>query len=100
MTAIPPLKVYPASVSNKPDTAAPVYCIRDGGFYRTVDHALGWSEHPDYELKTDGRVYRTRFHPLGGGRHPDFYFKKDGALYRTDDHPEGPSTLPEFRITD
>jgi hypothetical protein len=91
-----PIKVVPAD-----DTPAPpVYLIRDGGFYRTVDHAQGWSEHPDYELKPDGQVYRTRFHPLGTSAHPDYRFKPDGALYRTGDHPEGSSTGPDFLVKD
>jgi len=100
MTGSTPIKVYPADFSKKNTAPAPVYLIRDGGFYRTVDHTQGWSEHPDYKLKQDGKVYRTHYHPLGSSERPDFHFQQDGALYRTSDHPEGASSHPEYTVRD
>ena len=66
----------------------PVYVLRDGRFYRTVYHPAGWSEKPDYELRSDGRIYRTPYHKLGGSEVADYVIGEDRGLYRADGHPD------------
>ena len=82
----------------KIDYDAPIYVIYDGGLYRTVNHPLGWTDQPDYEIRSDGRIYRTGHHGLGAGDAPDYEFGNDGCVYRSASHPEGALTAPTFAL--
>jgi hypothetical protein len=84
---------YPGGKSN-----APVYVIQDGKLYRTVDHELGWSESPDYELRSDGLFFRTIHHTLETSDTPDFRLQEKGCLYHTDYHPKGASMFPVYEL--
>ncbi len=96
----PPLKVYQTGTHPQGASTVPVYIIEDGKFYHTVDHIKGWSELPDYKLKSDGLIYRTKFHPLGISETPAYRFQKDGLLYETSDHLKGVAILPMYEIKD
>ena len=91
-----PLKVFSTRTQVSGEPEKPVYLIQDGRFFRTINHEQGWSENPDYELKSDGLVYRTEFHPMGTSKTGVYRFGKDGLLYST----ETSSALPEYQIKD
>jgi hypothetical protein len=76
----------------------PDYTLSDGLFCPTVNHLRGWSDQPDYELKSDGRIYRSPHHPLGASCDPDYEFGPDGLMYRTDSHPDGRSQAPDYEV--
>ena len=94
------IKVYPINLHKGARTEMPDYVIENGEFYRTITHARGWSERPDYTLQADGMVCRTRHHPLGASETPDFRLHNKGRLYRTTNHPDGPSIMPVYEIRD
>jgi len=76
----------------------PEYTVVAGRFYRTVHHARGWSDTPDYEIRSDGLIYRCPTHPLGPGQHADYRIGPDCGLYRTACHPDGISDRPEYLL--
>ncbi len=94
------IKIVEVSDGSKERNFFPVYTMRDGKMFRTVNHQLGWSEKPDYSLGSDGKLYRTDSHSEGIGDFPDYEFRGNRKLYRTDYHPEGVSDIPEFEIHD
>lgn len=94
------LKIFRVSTPTSLNNREPIYLVREGKFFRTVFHALGYSDQPDYDLGNDGRVYRTENHPQGFGRLPDYEFGRDMKLYRTPNHPDGEKTTPEFEMAD
>jgi hypothetical protein len=94
------IKVYAISDGEGIDGQTPVYVITDGKLFRTVNHLLGWSEVPDYEMRSDGRLYRTEYHRQGKGSLPDYEFRKDQMIYRTNDHPDGRMDQPVFVVYD
>lgn len=89
-----------AAKDEKGNDHTPVYILVDGKFFRTAFHPRGWSELPEYDLRTDGRIYRTKNHPKGMGESPDYEFGRDMKLYRTPQHPEGQMQAPEFEVSD
>lgn len=93
-------KIYQVADGSKNTPLAPVYVLRDGFFCRTIDHPLGWSDCPDYELGPDGKVYRTPHNPEGQGVKPDFEFGGDGRLYRYTETASGPSYQPVYELRD
>jgi len=94
------IKVYAISEKDGVDGRVPVYVISDGKLFRTVNHLQGWSEVPDYELRSDGRFYRTRHHCRGKGSLPDYEFRRDQMIYRTENHPDGRVDQPVFVVYD
>ena len=94
------VQVYAVNENQGKNGLNPVYMISDGKLYRTVNHRLGWSEHPDYELHGDGHLYRTCHHAMGAGVLPDYEFKQDQLIYRTRNHPEGWTDQPVFAVYD
>jgi hypothetical protein len=94
------IKVYAISDGEGIDGQTPVYVITDGKLFRTVNHLLGWSEVPDYEMRSDGRLYRTEYHRQGKGSLPDYEFRKDQMIYRTNYHPDGRMDQPVFVVYD
>jgi hypothetical protein len=95
-----PVKIYRTGTYAGGKLDAPVYVIQDGNLYRTVDHELGWSESPDYELRSDGLIFRTIHHALGTSDRPDYQLNEMGYLYRTENHPKGASMLPVYELRD
>lgn len=75
------------------------YVIRSGKMYRTVDHPLGWSDVPDFEIGSDGGVYMFCTAGTTGEKLPVYEFK-NLFLYRTGNHPKGLSTEPDYYISD
>jgi len=94
------MKIMSLSSDGKIDRNFPVYTMTNGRLFRTVNHSLGWSEHPDYILAADGKLYRTEYHADGNGELPDYEFRGDRKLYRTGSHPDGLQIEPEFEICD
>ena len=90
-------KVYRTQESG--EAVAPDYVIRDGRFYRTINHPAGWSDAADYEIRGDGKVY-----PLGKDQDRNaqtaVYEFREIMLYRTDAHPDGSETQPDYYIMD
>ncbi len=79
-------------------SSLPDYTLSEGLFYPTVTHPRGWSDQPDYELRSNGKNYRCQRHPLGEGQQPDYEFGPDGLMYRTEFHPDGRSTAPDYEV--
>jgi hypothetical protein len=94
------IKLIPMNDGVSSEDGLPVYVLDDGKLRRTIHHALGWSELPDYELRENGKIYRTDHHLQGAGVDPDYEFRRDGCMYRTDTHPGGQQVHPEFRIAE
>ena len=94
------VQVYAVSENQGENGLNPIYMIDAGKLYRTVNHRLGWSGHPDYELRADGRLYRTHHHLRGEGSLPDYEFKQDQLIYRTRYHPDGDMDQPAFAVYD
>ncbi len=96
------LKLFAAGEFPGGTSDEPVYIIRDGKFHRTVYHPEGWTEKPDYELRSDGKIYRTRWHRLGKSENPDYMIGKDMGVYRVSGHPEqdGRSGFLDFILAD
>ena len=89
-------KVYRTQEAGAAD--APHYVIRDGRFYRTINHPAGWSDAAEYEIRSDGKVYLAgEEEPTG---QPAVYEFKEIMLYRTAAHPDGAKTQPEYYIMD
>jgi hypothetical protein len=90
-------KVYRTQDAGVAD--APDYVIRDGRFYRTVNHPQGWSDAADYEIRNDGKVYA-----LAGGQNEDArepaYVFREMMLYRTSAHPDGFGDHADYYIFD
>jgi hypothetical protein len=80
------------------DSEQPDYTVSEGHFFPTVNHPRGWSDLPDYELRSDGKIYRSTHHPLGVGKLPDYKLGPDCLMYRTGHHPDGRSSLPEYEL--
>ena len=90
-------KVYRTQEAGNTD--APHYVIRDGRFYRTIDHPAGWSEAAEYEIRSDGKVYLSGEGDDPAGRAPVYEFREI-MLYRTAAHPAGAQAQPEYYIMD
>ena len=90
-------KVYRTQGSGVTD--APDYVIRDGRFYRTVNHPAGWSDRADYEIRSDGNVYLLEKNGDGGGQAPVYEFR-EMMLYRTAGHPDGAGDRADYYIFD
>ena len=90
-------KVYRAQESG--EAVAPVYVIRDGRFYRTINHPAGWSDAAEYEIRRDGKVYLLNEED-GTTDQTAVYEFKDIMLYRTEAHPDGAKTQPDYYIMD
>ena len=90
-------KVYRTQEAREAD--APDYVIRDGRFYRTINHPMGWSDAAEYEIRSDGKVYL--FEKNGDKvNQAAVYEFRDIMLYRTDAHPDGAKTQPDYYIMD
>ena len=90
-------KVYRTQGSGVAD--APDYVIRDGRFYRTVNHPAGWSDTADYEIRNDGKVYALAGTRNGDNQVPAYEFH-EMMLYRTATHPDGAGDRADFYIFD
>ena len=90
-------KVYRSQETGKTD--APHYVIRDGRFYRTINHPAGWSDAAEYEIHSDGKVYLAGADGKNADQ-PAVYEFREIMLYRTEAHPEGPNGQPEYYIMD
>ena len=89
--------VYRTQDSGK--TEVPQYVIRDGRFYRTVHHPLGWSDVADYEIRSDGNVYPVAAEGETSDQ-PAVYEFRQIMLYRTAAHPKGAAYRPDYYIFD
>ncbi len=92
-------KLYPTRQISSKSGESPDYVIRDGKLYRTVSHPDGWSDQPDYEIRSDGKIYRILTDAI---RTPDapFYEFHHILIYRTAAHPDGLSKEPDYYISD
>ena len=90
-------KVYRTQESGEAD--APVYVIRDGRFYRTINHPAGWSDAAEYEIRSDGKVYRVEEEGNISGQTAVYEFREI-MLYRTPAHPKGACERPDYYIYD
>ena len=94
------IKVYAINDGEGTDGQTPVYVITDGKLFRTVNHLQGWSEAPDYQMRSDGCLHRTKYHRQGKGSLPDYEFRNDQMIYRTKHHPAGRMDQPVFVVYD
>jgi len=90
-------KVYRTQETGNAD--APHYVIRDGRFYRTINHPAGWSDAADYEIRNDGKVYLLEKDEDNTGQAAVYEFREI-MLYRTAAHPDGAKAQPEYYIMD
>lgn len=90
-------KVY--STHEAGQTDALHYVIRDGRFYRTINHPAGWSDAAEYEIRGDGKVYPAEKEGHASGQQAVYEFREI-MLYRTAAHPDGAAAQPEYYIMD
>jgi len=90
-------KVYRTQEAGKAD--APHYVIRDGRFYRTINHPAGWSDAAEYEIRSNGKVYLAGEEGSKNDQTAVYEFREI-MLYRTDAHPDGVKAQPEYYIMD
>jgi len=90
-------KVYRNQEPGEAD--APHFVIRDGRFFRTINHPAGWSDVAEYEIRSDGKVYLLGEDGARTGQTAVYEFREI-LLYRTDAHPDGAKTQPDYYIMD